>query len=139
MESVTADEYRNKLLAIRERLVGDVEKSRQLSKEEVEGDVPDINDDASRTYSRQVILHLGEKERLQLKEVDLSLERLNNGEYGICVECEEEIPSKRLDLIPYTMHCVKCKEHEEEVSQFEESNADSDIEENEESDERDHL
>jgi DnaK suppressor protein len=110
MDTKKNEQYRQKLLEIRNQLVGDVEKSRKYSKEEVSGDVPDINDEASRTYSRQVILHLGEKERKQLKEVDLCLERIENDEYGECIECRGEIPQKRLESIPYTMHCVKCKE-----------------------------
>ena len=106
--------YKDQLLGIRNQLIGDVEKSRQYSKEEVNGDVPDINDDAARTYSRQIILEIGEKERERLKEVDESLDRIEHEEYGLCVECGEDIPVKRLDLIPYTKFCVKCQEMLEE-------------------------
>lgn len=102
--------FKKKLLDIRKELAGEVEKSRQYSQEEVDGDVPDINDDASRTYSRQVILELGEREREQIKEVDEALERIESGEYGSCIECGEDIPEKRLELIPYAKWCVDCKE-----------------------------
>ena len=102
--------FKKKLLDIRKELAGEVEKSRQYSHEEVDGDVPDINDDASRTYSRQVILELGEREREQIKEVDEALERIESGEYGFCIECGEDIPEKRLELIPYAKWCVDCKE-----------------------------
>ena len=102
--------FEKKLLDIRKELAGEVEKSRQYSHEEVDGDVPDINDDASRSYSRQVILELGEREREQIKDVDEALERIENGEYGSCIECGEDILEKRLELIPYAKWCVDCKE-----------------------------
>ncbi|HBA26478.1 MAG TPA: hypothetical protein DCY98_03645 [Nitrospinae bacterium] len=102
--------FKKKLLDIRKELAGEVEKSRQYSHEEVDGDVPDINDDASRSYSRQVILELGEREREQIKEVDEAIERIESGEYGSCIECGEEIPEKRLELIPHAKWCVDCKE-----------------------------
>ena len=102
--------FKKRLFDIRIELAGEVEKSRQYSHEEVNGDVPDINDDASRTYSRHIIMELGEKEREQLKEVDDALERIESSEYGYCSECGEDIPEKRLDLIPYAKWCVDCKE-----------------------------
>ncbi|MBI3600634.1 MAG: TraR/DksA family transcriptional regulator [Nitrospinae bacterium] len=101
--------FKDKLLKIRSELAGEVEKNRQYSHED-SGEVPDINDDAARTYSRSLILQLGEREREQLKEVDESLEMIESGEYGLCVECGEDIPEKRLELIPYAKLCITCKE-----------------------------
>lgn len=110
--------FTKKLLDVRKELVGEVEKSRQYSHEEGNGEVPDINDDATRTYSRNIILQLGERERNQLKEVDEALERIKNNEYGLCTECGEGIPEKRLELIPYAKLCIKCKEKMEEKEKY---------------------
>lgn len=104
------NDFKKELLEIRKKLAGEVEKSRDYSHEEGEGDMSDITDDAVRTYSQQIILQLGEREREQIKEIDEALERIDNGEYGICVECGEEIPEKRLKLIPYAKCCITCKE-----------------------------
>ncbi len=101
--------FKERLLKIRRELAGEVEKNRQYSHED-SGEVPDINDDAARTYSRSLILQLGEREREQLKEVDESLEMLEGGGYGLCAECGEDIPEKRLELIPYAKLCITCKE-----------------------------
>lgn len=101
--------FKEKLIKIREELAGDVEKSRQYSHED-SGEMPDINDDAARAYSRSLILQLGEREREQLKEIDEALERIEEGAYGLCAECGESIPEKRLELIPYAKLCITCKE-----------------------------
>jgi DnaK suppressor protein len=52
---------------------------------------------------------LGDREREKLVSIDEAILRLEEGEYGICEECEEEIPLGRLKVLPFARHCVKCK------------------------------
>jgi RNA polymerase-binding protein DksA len=49
-----------------------------------------------------------ERDVRTLAEVDLSLRRLENGEYGICGVCGDKIPVARLKAIPWTRSCVEC-------------------------------
>lgn len=42
-----------------------------------------------------------------------SLDRLNTGDYGICLRCEEEIPQKRLQAVPWAIYCLSCQEKHE--------------------------
>ncbi len=114
MEKDKMEKFEQKLTAIRDRLVGGVEKARRDSKDEVKGGVPDISDEASRTYTRQVILNLGEKEREELKLVELALAKISEETYGICDACEEKIPKGRLEAVPYTRYCVACQNQKEE-------------------------
>jgi len=51
-------------------------------------------------YNKQVLLSLNENERIRLKEVDESLDRIENGTYGICDECGGPISLKRLEVRP---------------------------------------
>ena len=51
----------------------------------------------------------------QLEELNKCLERLNSAilridtkDYGICKECEEEIPYERLRLVPESIYCIEC-------------------------------
>ncbi len=105
----------------RRQILSGVNKLLEHSNDEFENDVPDINDEASRTYNRQVLLSLGEVDRQQLKQIDEALKLIeqNNGEYGICVDCEEKIPFARLKAAPYVRRCIKCKESLEESSRTE--------------------
>lgn len=49
-----------------------------------------------------------ERELRTLAEIDLSLRRMEAGEYGICGLCGERIPLLRLKAIPWTRSCVHC-------------------------------
>jgi RNA polymerase-binding transcription factor DksA len=49
-----------------------------------------------------------ESEEETLEQIEAALERIEDGVYGLCLECESRIPKARLNAIPYTPHCVKC-------------------------------
>ena len=42
--------------------------------------------------------------------MEAALERIEEGNYGVCEECATKIPKTRLNAIPYASHCVKCAE-----------------------------
>lgn len=41
--------------------------------------------------------------------IDEALDRIENGTYGICIGCHQEIPKERLEAVPHTQKCVPCK------------------------------
>jgi DnaK suppressor protein len=49
-----------------------------------------------------------------LREVRAALTRIEEGEFGECLNCEEEISPKRLRAVPWTRLCLACKEQEDE-------------------------
>ena len=67
-------------------------------------------DQAQITHDEFVSLHLNSLDYLQLRLVDEALDRLNSGDYGICLGCEEPIPVKRLRALPWARYCVPCQE-----------------------------
>jgi DnaK suppressor protein len=69
----------------------------------------DIYDQASSERDRELGLLLGDREREKLHAIDEALLRIEDGEYGVCEECEEEIPLGRLKAMPFARHCVRCK------------------------------
>lgn len=69
----------------------------------------DIYDQASSERDRELDLLLGDREREKLRNIDEALLKIEDGEYGICEECEEEIPVGRLKIVPFARYCVKCK------------------------------
>jgi len=44
-----------------------------------------------------------------VRSIEEALLRIDEGEYGVCEECEEEIPLGRLKVLPFARLCVKCK------------------------------
>lgn len=87
----------------------------------------DIYDQASTERDRELGLLLGDREREKLHAIDEALLRIKEDEYGICEECEEEIPLGRLKALPFARHCVRCKSDLEKVQaqakRFEEDRA----------------
>jgi DnaK suppressor protein len=50
-----------------------------------------------------------------LKNITAALARLRDGDYGICRECEEEIPEKRLRALPFATKCLSCQGSAEDI------------------------
>jgi DnaK suppressor protein len=67
-------------------------------------------DQAQITHDEFVSLHLNSIDYLQLRLVDEALDRLNSGDYGTCMACEEAIPVKRLRALPWARYCISCQE-----------------------------
>ena len=44
----------------------------------------------------------------RLQMIEAALKRLDKGDYGFCVECDEEIPAKRLEVDAASPRCIKC-------------------------------
>ncbi|HZV83045.1 MAG TPA: TraR/DksA family transcriptional regulator, partial [Geobacteraceae bacterium] len=91
----------------------------------------DIYDQASNERDRELLLLLGDREREKIRHIEEALTRLEEGEYGICEDCEEEIPLGRLKAMPFARLCVKCKADLEKLQaqtkRFEEDRAYRDI------------
>ena len=87
----------------------------------------DIYDQASSERDRELGLLLGDREREKVHAIDEALLRIDENEYGVYEECEEEIPLGRLKAMPFARHCVKCKSDLEKLQaqtkRFEEERA----------------
>ncbi|MBI1922211.1 MAG: TraR/DksA family transcriptional regulator [Geobacter sp.] len=104
------DEIREILLKMKEETLREISKAVKTGTATVTGEpTGDIYDQASSERDRELGLLLGDRERDKLHQIDEALLRIAEGEYGICEECEEEIPLGRLKAMPFTRHCVKCK------------------------------
>jgi DnaK suppressor protein len=69
----------------------------------------DIYDQASSERDRELGLLLGDREREKLRNIDEALLKFEEGEYGICEECGDDIPLGRLKVMPFARYCVRCK------------------------------
>lgn len=82
-------------------------------KEQVSSDVKDSADEASSTVMSRLQSSLQETEVAELKLIEDALVRIDKGIYGICVQCEEPIPERRLEYYPYAARCIACQERYE--------------------------
>ena len=68
------------------------------------------DDQAQFLNDESVSLHLNTLDYAQLRLIEEALDRLNSGDYGTCLCCEEPIPPKRLNALPWARYCVRCQE-----------------------------
>ncbi|MCX8012368.1 MAG: RNA polymerase-binding protein DksA [Desulfobacterota bacterium] len=74
---------------------------------------PDPIDRASLEADRNFLLRIRERERKLIAKIEKALERIENGTFGICEKCGEEISEERLKARPVTTLCIECKEEQE--------------------------
>jgi DnaK suppressor protein len=55
-------------------------------------------------------VHSLDRESALVQRVRSAIERINDGSYGVCLQCEEEIAPKRLKAIPWAELCIECQE-----------------------------
>jgi len=60
--------------------------------------------------NREVAIRNLDRESKLLKEVQAAINRVEEGTYGVCLRCEEEIPEKRMKAVPWAAYCVGCQE-----------------------------
>jgi DnaK suppressor protein len=71
---------------------------------------PDVFDEMQRALDRALVIDTLDRNSALLREVRTALERLANGSYGQCLQCEEEINPKRLSAVPWAPFCLTCQE-----------------------------
>jgi len=74
---------------------------------------PDPTDRASMESDRNFLLKIRDRERKLILKIKGALEKIDNGTFGICEVCEEEISEKRLKARPVTTLCIDCKTKQE--------------------------
>ena len=109
------DKFKKILVEQREQLVGNAKKA-------VSGDIhldPDDFPDEIDTASSEVNLafqgRLRERERGLLAKIEEALQKIEQGVYGECENCGEEIGLKRLEARPVAELCIECKSEQERM------------------------
>jgi DnaK suppressor protein len=91
--------------ALRKALAGDLSMLNEL-KDTAAGDLIDAALDSS--YN-ELSSQLAEVESRELRHVEQALERIREGEYGLCERCSVKIPVARLNALPYATSCIECQ------------------------------
>lgn len=78
------------------------------------GAYPDPTDRATVESDRNLTLRIRDRERKLRNKIEEALARMEDGTFGICELCEEEIGFKRLEARPVTTLCINCKSEQEQ-------------------------
>jgi len=114
--------FRERLITLRARLRGDVthlaDAALKKSRTEANGDLSSMPihmaDIGSDNFEQEFTLSLMQSEGGTLEQIEVALERIEDGTYGQCEECGGRIPKQRLTAVPYATMCVKCASESEQ-------------------------
>ncbi len=70
----------------------------------------DLNDVASVETDKTMLLKIRDRERMLMTKIEDALKRIDNGTYGVCDSCGDEISETRLKARPVTTLCIDCKQ-----------------------------
>ncbi|MBP6342388.1 MAG: TraR/DksA C4-type zinc finger protein [Candidatus Omnitrophica bacterium] len=122
-ETKKYDQYKKALLEIKDQVVGDLKVMKDESTNpngngagDVSGHALHMADVATDMYDREFNLGLASNDRETLSRVNDALQRISEGAYGNCIQCNKPIAAARLKAIPYVETCVKCQEELESKS-----------------------
>jgi DnaK suppressor protein len=74
-------------------------------------DIPSDEGDLSQQHHEEwIFLNRNSIDMKLLREISGALHRMDHDHYGVCMECEEPISTKRLDAVPWAKYCVSCQE-----------------------------
>jgi len=113
MDAEQRELYRQLLLDEMKGLLSEADKTVHEMADDA-AHFPDPTDRATQESDRTFELRIRDRERKLVNKIKEALERLDDGTFGICEECGEEIGEGRLKARPVTTLCINCKMEAEE-------------------------
>lgn len=113
MEVKMLGKFRKLLIEEKQRILNNSENSLKNDLTLSQDDLPDETDLAASEINQNLIFRLRDRERQLLAKIDEALERIEDGTFGTCAECEEPIEARRLEARPVSTLCIACKERQE--------------------------
>src|SRR5580658_742851 len=71
---------------------------------------PDALDEVQHANERELAIRNLDRDSIMLRNVRGALRRIEDGSFGVCLHCEEDISPKRLAAVPSTAFCIQCQE-----------------------------
>jgi DnaK suppressor protein len=118
MRKASLKNARERLTEMKKQILREISEDLRHGREGAKDDGMDTYDLASEERDREINFILSDREREKLQSVEEALERIEEGSYGMCDNCESEIAVGRLEAMPFTRLCVSCQaEREKEAKQ----------------------
>lgn len=70
----------------------------------------DMIEEISANRDQEMAVRMINRESRIIQEIDVSLERMDKGDYGYCLRCQQPIQTKRLKALPWASCCLRCQE-----------------------------
>ncbi len=116
------EQVKKRLLERKKKLlneIGDIlEKEAKNEYQELIDAIREEGDIAAAELQESTILTLAEMKAKEVEQIEAALERIETGEYGVCIDCGDWIPPARLEVMPYALRCKQCQEKIEKLEQI---------------------
>ena len=121
MKAEEVAQYKKMLLSLRERLVGKVDfmqgETLKKSRQDASGDLSNVPihmaDVGTDNYERDIMIELIQNGEEGVRNIDIALEKIEEGTFGVCELCAKKINKERLKAVPYAKLCIDCQREEE--------------------------
>ena len=118
MNKKQVEELKENLLKMKQEIINGGQLTRKDDLHVQPEDLPDDADLASNIINQQVTFSMRNRELAKLRSIEEALDKIENGAYGTCEECDEPIGFKRLKNQPFTSLCIThAEEYEREQNQ----------------------
>ena len=121
MKAEESAQFKKLLLSLRERLVGKVDSMQgealKQSRQDASGDLSNVPihmaDVGTDNYERDLMIELIQNGEESVRNIDMALEKIEEGTFGVCELCNKKINKERLKAVPYARLCIDCQREEE--------------------------
>ena len=116
------EQMKKRLLERKKELLNEIadilEKEAKEEYQELIEAIREEGDIASAELQESTVLALAEMRAKEVEQIDAAIERIENGEYGICIDCGDWITPARLEALPYALRCKECQERAEKLGEL---------------------
>jgi len=124
-EKLRKENLKRHLIRMREDIVteakAEIKKFKSGEKKQIVETVLDDGDLSFVDLSEDISLKQLSTHRETLIKIDEALRKINEGTYGLCEDCGDEISVERLKIIPFATHCKECQEKKEILDKIRQS------------------
>ena len=115
------EQVKKRLLERKKELLNEIadilEKEAKEEYQELIEVIREEGDIASAELQESTILALAEMRAKEVEQIDAAIERIENGQYGVCIDCGDWITPARLEALPYALRCKECQEKMEKLGE----------------------
>lgn len=116
--------FRQMLIELKRKLtnnIGSLQNDALKSAGETVDELSDVSaehmaDRGSENFARDLMIRILQDSDAELCDINVALEKIDAGTYGLCEACSKKIPKKRLSALPFARLCIECKQAEEQLN-----------------------
>jgi DnaK suppressor protein len=115
MKKKELDDFKKLLIDEKGKILKHLTELSESSGQELDLTTGDSVDIAALEINQNNLTKIGKRESFLLKKIELALEKVNEGSYGTCESCGEQISVARLKARPVAQLCIDCKTEQESM------------------------